>query len=160
MSASSPVLKVIPSAGNRLKVSTSTMRLGVAPGARWSMKVQAPNGSAVLQMQQGPQINFRGEQSLLNLTVEAAPIAQILMREGGFVFTTTGSSFSVVNADPGPGTGNNNDVAYNTTTGGWLQKTAGAWIEFTRTAVEITNSSVKFVCPDGTTRSALLGVFP
>lgn len=162
MSTASPVLRVIPTAGNRLKVSTSTMRLGLTPGPRWSMKVVAPTGSANLAIQPTPQINFRSEQSLLNLEIQPPPIVRIILQLGGFGSSGTSSfAFHKGPTNPTAGIGNDGDLAYNETTGGWLYKQAGAWGEFHRGPIEITTTEVKFVTPsDGVTRSALIGNFP
>lgn len=69
----------------------------------------------------------------------------------------TGVNFHLGAADPGAGTGNNNDIAYNTTTGGWLRKAAGVWTEFARGPINITDSQVTFKTPtagDGTAELA------
>jgi hypothetical protein len=114
-------------------------------------------------MEPTPEINFRAEQSLLNLTIQPPPIVRLMLRLGGFGGGggTSTFAFHLGPSNPTVGIGNDGDLAYNTSTGGWLFREAGAWSEFHRGPIEITTTAVKFVTPsDGVTRSAILGNFP
>lgn len=67
-----------------------------------------------------------------------------------------GMAIHIGASDPASGTGANGDIAYNSSTGGWLNKAAGVWTEFHRGPISITNAEARFMCPDGTERGTIL----